>query len=111
MCGDMLFRDLKQALAWCSHVQLALLEVEWPSEVHEWQMCQEEHDEGGVLIWRGVRVQIGMAYFKPDSRKPLNTGKSKLVKGWGVRVQIGMAYFKPDSRKPLNTGKSNGHPG
>ena len=43
-------------------------------------MCSEVYDhEGNVggleqLLWKGLRVRIGMACGKPQYRKPLNTG-------------------------------------
>jgi hypothetical protein len=37
--------------------------------------CQEEY-VNGHLVWRGLRLRIGMAYGKVTNQKPLNTGRA-----------------------------------
>lgn len=37
--------------------------------------CQEERVNGN-LVWRGLRLRIGMAYGMVTNQKPLNTGRA-----------------------------------
>jgi hypothetical protein len=63
---------------WAAVLQKELLGVAWPEVVLEWPECAEtyfRHISGEeTLIWKGLRVRIGMACGKPQYRKPLNTG-------------------------------------
>ena len=43
--------------------------------VLEWGECAEvRHSESNALLWRGLRVKVGIAYGVPASKAPLNTG-------------------------------------
>ncbi|KAK9829405.1 hypothetical protein WJX72_005653 [[Myrmecia] bisecta] len=71
------FRPLEQAVRWSAAVQKELLGAGWPAEIMSWGDCMEEVDElTGEIIWRGLRLRMGMAYGKPTYRKPLNTGRA-----------------------------------
>ena len=62
-------------MRFCSVLQKELLHLPWPEEVLSWLACGEVRDAAsGNTIWRGLRVRMGMAYGRPDYRKPLNTG-------------------------------------
>lgn len=41
-----------------------------------WMNCREQHDADGRLIWRGLRVRVGMSYGFVNNKKPLNTGRA-----------------------------------
>lgn len=77
---DLCYSTLESAVRWAAVFQKQLLEIAWPEVVLEWPMCCEVYDHennvGGVeqLLWKGLRVRIGMACGKPQYRKPLNTG-------------------------------------
>ncbi len=68
-------------MRWAAVFQKQLMDIAWPEVVLEWPMCSEVYDHennvGGQeqLLWKGLRVRIGMACGKPQYRKPLNTGK------------------------------------
>lgn len=63
-------------MRWCAEVQLALLAVEWPEAMLRWPDCAAEADPStGALIFRGLRVRMGMAFGRAQHRKPLNTGQ------------------------------------
>lgn len=32
--------------------------------------------ETGALVWRGLRIRMGMSYGKINNKKPLNTGRA-----------------------------------
>ena len=73
-------RQLEEAVRFCSVLQKELLHLPWPEEVLSWLACGEVHDAAsGHTIWRGLRVRMGMAYGRPDYRKPLNTGGRRLL--------------------------------
>lgn len=38
--------------------------------------CAPEFDEQGILVWRGLRVRIGMSWGMITSQKALNTGRA-----------------------------------
>jgi hypothetical protein len=38
--------------------------------------CRQQYDAEGRLIWRGLRVRIGMSYGFVNNKKPLNTGRA-----------------------------------
>jgi hypothetical protein len=38
--------------------------------------CREQHNADGRLIWRGLRVRVGMSYGFVNNKKPLNTGRA-----------------------------------
>ena len=67
------FADLEMAVRWACALQLRLLDRAWPPELLQWEECAPV--EGGQgWLWRGLRVRVGMAFGRPDQRKPLNTG-------------------------------------
>lgn len=76
----MLCSNLESAVRWAAVFQKQLLEIAWPEVVLEWPMCSEIYEAVSsgdeVLLWKGLRVRIGMACGKPQYRKPLNTGKA-----------------------------------
>lgn len=71
------FRHLEDAIAWSCILQTELLSFAWPETVLEWGECLEtRHAESTNLLWRGLRVKIGIAYGMPTSKAPLNTGRA-----------------------------------
>ena len=80
--GPRACRQLEEAVRFCSVLQKELLHLPWPEEVLSWVACGEVHDAAsGHTIWRGLRVRMGMAFGRPDYRKPLNTGGSQALCG------------------------------
>lgn len=69
-----LCRSLTAAVSCCAALQKQLLELDWPAEVLRWESCMEQRDTDGNLIWRGLRVRMGMAFGRPQVKLPLNTG-------------------------------------
>lgn len=65
-------------MRWAAVLQKELLEVAWPEAILSWPDCEEvigmQQDGREALLWRGLRVRIGMACGRPQYRKPLNTG-------------------------------------
>jgi len=60
---------------WSAAVQKALLGMNWPETLLQWGDCQPVQDPNtGALLWRGLRVRMGMSWGRPSYKKPLNTG-------------------------------------
>lgn len=56
-------------------MQKELLLISWPEGLMQWGDCREQRDpETGAIIWRGLRVRMGMSFGRPSYKKPLNTG-------------------------------------
>lgn len=69
-------RAFADAVRWCAALQHALLQLNWPAAVLSWPECAEQRSpHTGALLWRGLRMRIGLAYGRPQYRKPLNTGE------------------------------------
>lgn len=72
-------RRLEEAVRWSAAVQKELLEMNWPETLLQWSDCQPTRDpDTGALIWRGLRVRMGIAWGRPSYKKPLNTGTPSL---------------------------------
>ncbi|KAI1259273.1 protein phosphatase 2C [Xylariaceae sp. FL1019] len=59
------FPTATSALLWCFSVQLALLEVNWPSDVLKSVTCQEIVDKDNNVIFKGLSVRMGIHYGEP----------------------------------------------
>ncbi|KAI1176825.1 protein phosphatase 2C [Nemania sp. FL0916] len=59
------FPTATSALLWCFAVQMALLEVNWPSEVLNSVSCQEICDKDNNLIFKGLSVRMGIHCGEP----------------------------------------------
>ena len=71
----MLCRTLTEAVRWAAATQGALTQLTWPPAVLQWAECAEEMDVvTNRPLWRGLRVRMGIAFGRPQFRKPLNTG-------------------------------------
>lgn len=71
------FRQLEDALQWGCALQQELLGFAWPESVLEWgECCEVREAESTNLLWRGLRVKIGISYGVPSSKAPLNTGRA-----------------------------------
>lgn len=78
-----LCRYLTDAIAWASHVQKELLQLDWPPELLAMEGCQELRGEQGQRLWRGLRIRMGMAYGYINVKKPMNTGtESRACTAW-----------------------------
>jgi class 3 adenylate cyclase len=59
----MAFQQAADALAWCTEVQQALLQVEWPEELTNHPGAAEEwadNDQEEKVLYRGLRVRMGV---------------------------------------------------
>ncbi|KAL4419982.1 hypothetical protein ABPG75_007080 [Micractinium tetrahymenae] len=71
------FRHLEDAIEWGCALQQELLGFVWPETVLEWVECRERRDpENTNLLWRGLRVKMGVSFGVPSSKAPLNTGRA-----------------------------------
>ena len=77
-------RSLEAGLRWAAAMQQELLQLPWPEAILQWGACAEERDPGGRLVWRGLRVRMGLAWGGATYRKPLNTGEAVMNSGGGM---------------------------
>mmetsp|Transcript_7144 Transcript_7144/g.26763 ORF Transcript_7144/g.26763 Transcript_7144/m.26763 type:complete len:1188 (-) Transcript_7144:1488-5051(-) len=54
------FSSPVEAVDFSMQVQLKLLDLDWPEEILHEERCQEIRDDEGAILWRGLRVRIGM---------------------------------------------------
>ena len=54
------FHDPIDAIGWALHVQLALLEAPWPSELLQQPQAKLETCKDGKLLFRGLRVRMAI---------------------------------------------------
>ena len=74
-------------------MQKELLEMNWPEILLQWSDCQPHQDPNtGALMWRGLRVRMGISWGRPSYKKPLNTGVHTL--------SIPKPYINPLIRSP-----------
>jgi adenylate cyclase len=59
------FPTATSALLWAFAVQSQLLEVQWPAEVLNSAVGKETFDNDGNLIYRGLRVRMGIHWGNP----------------------------------------------
>ncbi|PSC75196.1 Helicase sen1 [Micractinium conductrix] len=71
------FKCLEDAVEWGCALQLELMGFAWPDTVLEWGECAEQRDPDTTnLLWRGLRLKLGISYGLPSSKAPLNTGRA-----------------------------------
>ncbi|DBA81176.1 TPA: hypothetical protein ACH3X2_006994 [Trebouxia sp. C0005] len=54
------FHDPIDAIGWCLHVQLALLEAPWPSDLLQQPQAKVENCPDGKLMFRGLRLRMAI---------------------------------------------------
>lgn len=94
----LMHRTLEAAVRWCAAMQLELMQTEWPEALLKWPDCAPEVDHTtGALLYRGLRVRMGMAFGRAQHRKPLNTGEQSLFHGFIPPVPSHKCCVKPCS--------------
>ena len=58
----MAFGDPKQAVEFGILAQVALVNCKWPKNLLEHPLCKPHETDSGNMIWRGLRIRIGMHY-------------------------------------------------
>ncbi|KAL6077383.1 Adenylate cyclase [Balamuthia mandrillaris] len=74
------FTNCIDAANWCIDAQEKLLEVEWPEALLEHEDSREERipegeEEAGKLLWRGLRVRMGIHVGEPSCEEDPVTGR------------------------------------
>jgi hypothetical protein len=69
------FRSFESAVTFSARFHSDLLGVPWPANVLKAPNCSEVYQDG-VLLYRGLRAKIGIAFGVPMSRKPLHSGRA-----------------------------------
>ena len=60
------FHDPLDAVGWALHVQLALLEAPWPTEIFQHPLAKLVTGSDGKLLFRGLRVRMAIHTGIPD---------------------------------------------
>jgi class 3 adenylate cyclase len=73
------FGRFEDALAFSARLHTGLLALDWPAELvkppaHEGEPRVSVRVDG--LLYRGLRARVGIAYGKPTTKKPLNSGRA-----------------------------------
>lgn len=69
------FASPSDALAWCLDVQTRLLAVDWPAGILGEPDGAQVEGESGALVWRGLRVRMGIHVGTPEPREDPKTGR------------------------------------
>lgn len=69
------FSTVSAALLWCFNVQLLLLKEDWPQELLESEEGKEIRDDDGNLIYRGLRLRMGIHWGSPVCEPDPITGR------------------------------------
>ena len=97
-------------------LQKQLLGLPWPREILDWPDCAEVRDPtSGSVLWRGLRVRIGIAWGKPSYRKPLNTGWPPFINSFASSPEPGGSgngqAVVPCHAEQLETSTKTAHSG
>jgi hypothetical protein len=84
------FGTFQGAVRFSAELHLQLLDACWPAELLCFPGCGEQYDDGGGLIYRGLRARIGIAFSKPTSRKPLSSGRAG---AWQLEGNVKLEMF------------------
>jgi hypothetical protein len=84
----MSFRTFEAAVRFSAEFHEQLVEVPWPPELLRYPLCGVEYDDGGALLYRGLRARVGVAFAKPTSRKPLSSGRAGKCSSSGYASNI-----------------------
>eukprot|EP01065_Artemidia_motanka_P028776 TRINITY_DN3438_c0_g3_i1.p1 TRINITY_DN3438_c0_g3~~TRINITY_DN3438_c0_g3_i1.p1 ORF type:complete len:812 (+),score=200.23 TRINITY_DN3438_c0_g3_i1:66-2438(+) len=54
------FADVKSAVAFALEAQVQLAKAEWPTDLSRAPLCRRVDGSGGVPLWNGLRVRVGI---------------------------------------------------
>ncbi len=69
------FPDAVRAITWCLRVQQELLDLGWPDALLEQPEAATVRGADGTLLWRGLRVRMGVHTGEPSSAEDPRTGQ------------------------------------
>ena len=69
------FSSTLDAAKWCLRVQEALVEADWPEELLNNEASRVEKDSEGKVIWRGLRVRMGIHSGEPTAQQDPVSGR------------------------------------
>eukprot|EP00755_Sulcionema_specki_P031051 Sspe_Gene.18837::Locus_6810_Transcript_1_1_Confidence_1.000_Length_770::g.18837::m.18837 len=61
------FPATRDAAKWCLHMQEVLLTLDYPPSLLTQPSCKVQRDAFGAIIWRGLRVRMGIHSGVPES--------------------------------------------
>eukprot|EP01059_Diplonema_ambulator_P000617 TRINITY_DN10508_c0_g1_i1.p1 TRINITY_DN10508_c0_g1~~TRINITY_DN10508_c0_g1_i1.p1 ORF type:complete len:1058 (+),score=307.32 TRINITY_DN10508_c0_g1_i1:652-3825(+) len=69
------FSSSRDAVKWCLHMQEALINIDYPMSLLLQASARLEKDKFGTVIWRGLRVRMGIHTGFPESSLDPVTGR------------------------------------
>ncbi|WP_168210724.1 tetratricopeptide repeat protein [Persicimonas caeni] len=91
------------ALRWCLNVQRSLLEVAWPDALLEHPDAEAIHSDDGVLLYRGLRVKMGLDLGKLFERRAPFSGEVRHG-GRAIRRATTLATFAGAGQTVVSVG-------
>lgn len=80
------FQKAGRAMQWCTAVQEKLLAAKWPPGILSHSAAREEKDGSGEVIYKGLRVRMGISY---GSVKGIKDSLSHRTEYIGPSVALG----------------------
>ncbi|KNC55391.1 adenylate/guanylate cyclase [Thecamonas trahens ATCC 50062] len=68
------FHQPIDAISFCGKMQLMLMKQKWPAQIMNHPYCKVEKDSSGKVVFKGLRVRMGVHTGYPSCRKDDNTG-------------------------------------
>ena len=69
------FGSLLNSVRFALELQSSLLTADWPEQILQWPGCNEERSSNGTLLWRGMRVRVGIHVGFPTYQVDPVTGR------------------------------------
>merc|ERR1711988_326259 len=69
------FEDVTSAVRFGLIIQEELLSVDWPQEIYDHEDAAIEYDDDGKLLYRGLRVRMGIHTGEPRCEPDPITGR------------------------------------
>jgi ABC-type phosphate transport system substrate-binding protein/class 3 adenylate cyclase len=99
------FGDPVDAIVFASEAQQRLVDADWPEALLKHQLCAEMADDNGEVIFRGIRVRIGLHIGEPVCKLDPTTKRTDYfgpVVNLAARIENeadgGTTYMSPDVR-------------
>ena len=75
------FTCFSNAVRFAASVHVNLVAADWPPQLLALDECAPQLSSDGSLLFRGLRIKVGIAFGQAASRKPLKSGRAGLHSG------------------------------
>lgn len=69
------FSTMDDAVNFCIAVQISLLRIEWPDKLLAEYICAPVYEDGGNLLWKGLRVKMSICSGVPNCNVDPSSGR------------------------------------